>query len=277
MIPVCPPGTQASAPGPPPSGIGGRLLHATDRLPLGGLMVGATVTSRQAAANAPPEQPLGTGRSDVNGVFVIATLPGQDTATLVSLLSTNPQVGVILRVGPDQGNSLYLTTPPLAVPRGRLEVQLAVALPAFNVPATLWAELSKRLSQKRVQRFNDILKTLLAMTPDRLFSDWPIEQRYGIVTALQAAFLDPTSQLRALAGLPSFAQFHRPGALQDYCARLGQREPAIRAAFLDLKTSVDTFNDLLSVDWILNTSALANGDPNSVLRQARERYRLRPS
>jgi hypothetical protein len=144
----------------------------------------------------------------------------------------------------------------------------------FNVPNAMWTEFGNRLSHGGVQRFNDIVKRLAGLALDTLFGDWPFEQRYGIVSGLQTALLDPTGQLRPLAPVPSLAQLHRPGALQDYCARLGQREAATRAAFVDLKATVETFNDLLAVDWIVIPQSLINGDVNGALRQARDRYRL---
>jgi hypothetical protein len=159
---------------------------------------------------------------------------------------------------------------------GTLAVDLAVPVPSLRVGAERWRELSARLSQARVRQFNEIVRLLLSGGAATPFGDWPFELRHGAIATLESALLDATGTLRAQAHLPSFMELQRPGALRAYCAHLERRAPTVSAEFVELRGLVESFDGLLAVDWWLELDRLTTGDVNSVLLEARRRYRASP-
>ncbi|MDA4112878.1 MAG: hypothetical protein OK474_02415 [Thaumarchaeota archaeon] len=237
-------------------------MNSVTGYPLQGLAVRAYFLEPQSKAGGKQKEIfLGSATSSGDGAFQISWSDSPTVSDRLCLLANCDGRQFLLRVSEGARRPL-LVTQPMTPSRMNAQVNLAVVIPRKNLTRRQWAAVGRRLKAARVSRLNDVVQSLIEVSPSSpAFKGWSILDRQNALAQLESAFLDPQGVLNKVAPLPSWQQLGAPDGLMSYTHSLGQRatSPKVQQALAVMSAKVTQLQDMSSVDWQIDPSKFTEG------------------
>ena len=212
---------------------------------------------------------LGEGVSDSNGHFQILFYDTPIVRQKLCVLTQFADSSLLLKVVGADGQ-LYYTSDPIAFSARAIVVTLPVTLPEAEVTTDIWQMVGTRLEEGRTTQLHELTRALTSSDGESLFADWSLQTRQAVLNRLEQSFLDPQGILREYAShLPTLSELRTPGTLEAFQERLqpNLENLEVSTAFAEFVGKVESFPDLFSVDWTMDSNDLREGDVGLALNR----------
>lgn len=248
-------------------GSGGAVVNATS----GHAVCGLEVTARPYAYDCPPDLVVADGATDERGRFTLRARNTLAARRALVLIDAGEVAYVLHGAAPD--GQLYPLSKPiygLASPPVTLRLDVAVS----PVPDDVWRKVGERIDSARITRLHEVASELLAPAAQSVFADLALETRHDVLSCLERAFLDSDGTLTSALGPPPSFDVMWAGGLDAYRERLtiAFHDPAVAAAFDEFLAKAESFPDLRSVDWLIDSEEIKEGRIGAGVNKFRDTY-----
>src|SRR5262245_45631423 len=212
---------------------------------------------------------VGEDRTDRDGAFRIRCFDDVCTLERLTLLALD-QCKCVFELQWGEGHSAIARCPV----SGSTPCPIIIPIPLTYTAVALerWADIGRRLVEQRIARVNALAHALIAPTGASMFGDMDLETRHSVLIELEQAFLDPDGVLRKQTALPTFYQL-RGGGLAELESKFARAtDERVGPAFEELQAKVESYRDLLEVDWVLDPGEIARGNVGIGLTKFADAY-----
>ncbi|MCI5130848.1 MAG: hypothetical protein D3904_04845 [Candidatus Electrothrix sp. EH2] len=246
--------------------VSGMLLNKNNGYPLTGLTV------RAFSVGTLEEE--GTIEQD-SGSPLAESISGRSGRFSLRLDGLESSVKGFLLVCKDSTGSVNFTSAPFPLSQPTENLILHIPIEEPSVDLALWQVMAERMEQTRTVQLHELVRQLCtADSQSTRFADLGMGKRLAIVSELEYAFLDPEGVLRSYATAPSFMDLNSSALLSRYVEQFEPYldEPKVKKALDGLVGKLDSFSNLLEVDWVMDVDALKEGDTNLAVNKFSDMY-----
>jgi hypothetical protein len=162
-------------------------------------VAGVTVIAQMPAGMVPDTKQsyqgvhiqLGRAVTDSDGRFEIET-DEHDSLTARAACVLRTCGNLKFTVGAFDGDELLRETEPLAY-ADEVPAEIELREPDYAPNSEDWAALARRMRESQTVQLGDVAAELATLAPKRLFADWSVARRLGVLRQLEQALLDPTN------------------------------------------------------------------------------------